>query len=156
MTDRGRPVAMLVPARQQLLASGRVVAPAQAGGRALRLYLDSSAIVKRFLRRHRPDEGVTSTLSRVEVVRAVRSGGADALAQARRQLARLHQVNLSIGLLDAAASLGPGVALRSPDAIHLASAQVLGADLRSVVRRRLSRPAPRLAAPTGFEPVFSP
>ena len=72
-------------------------------------------------------------LSRVEVVRAVQSGGADAVAMARRQLSRLHQINLDAGVLDAAASLAPGVALRSLDAIHLASAQLLAADLRSVV-----------------------
>lgn len=110
----------------------------------MRLYLDSSAIVKlvqkeaesdalrRYLRRHRSDERVTSTLSRVEVVRAVQSGGAPAVALARRQLSRLHQINLDAALLDAAASLAPGALLRTLDAIHLASAQ-LAVDLRAVV-----------------------
>lgn len=109
------------------------------------LYLDSSALVKlvqretesdalrRFLRRHRADQLVTSALARVEVVRAVLSGGPSALAQARRQLSRLDQILLSTELLDRAATLAPAVQLRSLDAIHLAAAQVVGADLQAVV-----------------------
>lgn len=89
--------------------------------------------LRRYLRRHRSDERVTSALSRVEVVRAVQSGGAPAVAKARRQLARLHQVTLDTVLLDAAASLAPGTFLRTLDAIHLASAQLILADLRAIV-----------------------
>ena len=89
--------------------------------------------LRRYLRRHRTDERVTSVLSRVEVVRAVQAGGAPAVAKARRQLARLHQVTLDATLLDAAASLAPGTFLRTLDAIHLASAQLIVADLRAVV-----------------------
>jgi uncharacterized protein len=111
----------------------------------VRLYLDSSALVKlvqreaesdalrRFLRRHRADQLVTSALARVEVVRAVLAGGPAALAQARRQLSRLDQILLSTDVLDRAAMLVPGVQLRSLDAIHLAAAQVVGPDLRAVV-----------------------
>lgn len=109
------------------------------------LYLDSSAIVKlvqreaetaalrRFLRRHADDRHVTSALARVEVVRAVAAGGPTAMAHARRVLARMDQVALDVQLLDAAADLGAAVALRSLDAIHLASARLLGADLRAVI-----------------------
>lgn len=109
------------------------------------LYLDSSALVKlvqrekesdalrRFLRRHRADRLVTSALARVEVVRAVIIGGPAALAQARRQLSRLDQILLSTDVLDRATMLAPNVPLRSLDAIHLAAAQVVGADLRSLV-----------------------
>ena len=89
--------------------------------------------LRRYLRRHRSDERVTSALSRVEVVRAVQLGGAPAVAKARRQLARLHQVTVDTALLDAAASLAPGTFLRSLDAIHLASAQLILADLRALV-----------------------
>ncbi len=89
--------------------------------------------LRRYLRRHRSDERVTSALSRVEVVRAVHLGGAPAIAKARRQLARLHQVSVDAALLDAAASLAPGAVLRSLDAIHLTSAQLVLADLRAVV-----------------------
>lgn len=111
----------------------------------MRLYLDSSALVKlvqretesdalrRLLRRHRADQVVTSALSRVEVVRAVLSGGPAAIAQARRQLSRLDQILLSTEVLDRAATLAPNVQLRSLDAIHLAAAQVVGTDLRAVV-----------------------
>jgi predicted nucleic acid-binding protein len=118
----------------------------------VRLYLDSSAIVKlvqreaesealrRFLRRHRGDERVTSALARVEVVRAVMPGGTEAMAQARRQLARLHQINLDIELLDRAATVVPGTLLRTLDAVHVVSAQLLGSNLRAVVTydRRMS------------------
>jgi predicted nucleic acid-binding protein len=109
----------------------------------VRLYLDSSAIVKlvqtepessalrRYLRQHRADDKVTSELARVEVVRAVLPGGAPALGKARRQLARFHQVSLTRDLLDAAATLAPETLLRSLDAIHVASAQL--ADLRALV-----------------------
>src|SRR5665213_2151903 len=111
----------------------------------MKLYLDSSALVKlvqrekesdalrQFLRRHRADQLVTSALSRVEVVRAVLTGGPSALAQARRQLSRLDQILLSTEVLDRAATLAPTVQLRSLDAIHLAAAQIVGADLRAVL-----------------------
>ncbi len=89
--------------------------------------------LRRYLRRHGSDERVTSSLARVEVVRAVAGGGGAAIANARRQLARLHQVNLDSALLDSAATIGPGLVLRSLDAIHLACAQLLGGDLRTVV-----------------------
>ena len=111
----------------------------------MRLYLDSSVIVKlvqtepestalrRYLGRHRADDIVTSELARVEVVRAVLPGGAPALGKARRQLARFHQVSLTRDLLDAAATLAPETLLHSLDAIHVASAQLLGGDLGALV-----------------------
>lgn len=112
----------------------------------MKLYLDSSALVKlvkreaesgplqRFLRRHRVDGRVTSALARVEVVRAVSGGGPAAIAHARRQLSRVDHINLDRDLLDDAATLSPGSRLlRSLDAIHLASARVIGSDLRAVV-----------------------
>lgn len=111
----------------------------------MKLYLDSSALVKlvqregessalrRYLRRHREDRRVTSSLARVEVVRAVAGGGPNAIAHARRQLARVDQMALDRALLDAAATLAPGEWLRSLDAIHLASAHALTSDLRAVV-----------------------
>ena len=124
----------------------------------MRLYLDSSALVKlvqretesdalrRFLRRHRTDQFVTSALARVEVVRAVLIGGPAALAQARRQLSRLDQIVLGTEVLDRAATLAPSAQLRILDAIHLAAAQVVGADLRAVVTydRRMADAAQEL------------
>lgn len=111
----------------------------------MKLYLDSSAVVKlvqrepesdalrRYLRRHRADAPVTSALARVEVVRAVQPGGAPAVAHAQRQLARMHQVIMDSELLDRAAMVAPGTLLRTLDAIHVASAELLGAELRAVV-----------------------
>ena len=111
----------------------------------MKLYLDSSAIVKlvqreaesnalrRFLRRHRADRRVTSALARVEVVRAISGGGPAAIAHGRRQLARVDEIAIDRDLLDTAATIAPGMLLRSLDAIHLASAQALAADLRAVV-----------------------
>ncbi|MDA8046415.1 MAG: type II toxin-antitoxin system VapC family toxin [Actinomycetota bacterium] len=111
----------------------------------MRLYLDSSALVKlvqqetesaalrQYLRRHRGDGRVTSALARVEVVRAVSGGGASAIGHARRTLARIDQIHLDRPLLDDAATIEPSTVLRSLDAIHLASARLLGSDLRAVV-----------------------
>ena len=109
------------------------------------IYFDSSALVKlvvqepesdalrRFMRRHARERRVTSALARVEVVRAVAAGGPGAVAHARRQLARIDQLAIDRDLLDAAATLAPGVVLRSLDAIHLAAARALGTELMSVL-----------------------
>jgi uncharacterized protein len=106
------------------------------------VYLDSSALVKlvvrepessalqRYLRR-RPRR-VSCALARVEVVRAVRPQGTDAINRARRVLERLNLLRLDDPLLEAAAQLD-GPSLRSLDAIHLAAAHALGAELESVV-----------------------
>ena len=111
----------------------------------MRIYLDSSALVKlvqreaesealrRFLRKYRDDRLATSTLARVEVVRAVLAGGPKAVASARRQLSRLDQISLEMELLDRAATLTPGGLFRSLDAIHLSSAQLVGAELRAII-----------------------
>ena len=92
-----------------------------------------SETLRRYLRRRRSDERVTSSLARVEVVGAVAAGGPTAIAKARRQLARLYQVTVDDTLLDTAATIGRGMALRSLDATHLASAQPLAPDLHAVV-----------------------
>ena len=127
----------------------------------MRLYLDSSALVKlvqreaesealrRYLRSHRSDERVASDLARVEVVRSVLAGGPAAVAHARRQLARVYLVALDRDVLDRAATLAPGLLLRSLDAIHLATAQLLGADLRAVLTYdvRMSTVAVSLSLP---------
>ena len=111
----------------------------------MKLYLDSSALVKlvrrenesealrRLRRRHRTDERVTSELASVEVVRSVFGGGPLAVAHARRLLTRVHLVALDTDLLERVAMLAPGSPPRSLDAIHLATAQLLSADLRAVV-----------------------
>ena len=100
------------------------------------LYLDSSALVKLVAREPetpallsllepRP-EVVSSALARVEVLRAVARAGRtpDTLARAEAVLSRVVLVAMDGEILDGAASLQP-VALRSLDAIHLATALTL-------------------------------
>lgn len=108
-----------------------------------------SEALRRYLRLHRLDEKVTSALARVEVVRAVQGGGALAVAKTRRQLARMHQVNVDRTLLDSAAAVAPGTLLRSLDAIHVASALLIGAELQAIVTydQRMSEAATAMGLP---------
>jgi predicted nucleic acid-binding protein len=117
-------------------------------------YLDSSALVKLVV-----DEGESSALrralagstgrtssniARVEVVRAVRHKGADAIATARAVLEGVELIQLDDELLDLAGDLeGP---LRSLDAIHLAAALELEDELEAVVTydARMARAAESL------------
>lgn len=104
------------------------------------IYFDSSALVKQvraeaesaalraWLTARGPVIAVTSTLARVEVVRAVAGSGQDAVLRAKAVLGELTQLQLTSGLLDAAAILE--APLRSLDAIHLASALRLGVALQ--------------------------
>lgn len=71
-------------------------------------------------------------LARVEVIRAVRGHGPEAIAYARRALEGLHLIRLERALLEDAASL-EGERLRSLDAIHVAAARALGDDLTALV-----------------------
>jgi len=105
-------------------------------------YLDSSAIVKlavhepesaallRYLRRRRPL--VTSALARAEVARALIPLGAEAVRRGLDVLSRIDVVRINDRVLDAAGALLPPE-LRSLDAIHLATAQLLGDDLACIV-----------------------
>jgi uncharacterized protein len=105
-------------------------------------YLDSSAIVKlavrepesgalrRYLRRRHPL--VTSALARTEVLRALLPEGQDAMAAGQKVLTRLDLVRVSNRVLDDAAVLLPA-RIRSLDAIHLATAGLLGQDLGVLV-----------------------
>jgi len=106
------------------------------------LYLDSSALVKtvvaepesaalrRLLRRHHLR--VSCGLARTEVVRAVRHLGPRATTRARQVLQRIDLVRLDDALLDAAGVLDASM-LRSLDAIHLAAALTVAAQLEAVV-----------------------
>jgi predicted nucleic acid-binding protein len=105
-------------------------------------YVDSSALVKlavrepesaalrRYLGRRRPL--VSSALARTEVVRALLPLGSEAVRRGRDVLARVELLRLSDRVLDAAGLLAPAD-LRSLDAIHLASAEQLGSDIRGFV-----------------------
>ena len=105
-------------------------------------YVDSSALVKlavreaesaalrRYLGRRRPL--VSSALARTEVVRALVPLGSEAVRRGREVLARVELLRVNDRVLDAAGLLAPAD-LRSLDAIHLASAEQLGGDLRGFV-----------------------
>ena len=105
-------------------------------------YLDSSAIVKlavrepeslalrRYLRRKQPL--VSSALARTEVLRALLSAGNEATIRGRAVLQRIDLVRVNDRILNAAGALRPPE-LRSLDAIHLATAQELGTELRALV-----------------------
>jgi predicted nucleic acid-binding protein len=104
-------------------------------------YLDSSAVVKLVvaepesaaLRTHlRRRPLVSSALARTEVLRALLPAGEIALSRAHEVLRRLDLVRINDRVLDAAGILQPAQ-VRSLDAIHLATAQLLGEDLGQVV-----------------------
>ncbi|SOJ53624.1 Ribonuclease VapC46 [Mycobacterium simulans] len=102
------------------------------------IYLDSSAIVKlavrepesdalrRYLHARRPR--VSSALARTEVMRALLHKGESARTAGRRALASLDLLRIDNRLLNLAGGLAP-IGLRTLDAIHLATAQRLGANL---------------------------
>jgi uncharacterized protein len=105
-------------------------------------FLDSSALVKlavrepesaalrRYLRRRRPL--VASALARTEVTRALLPLGPEAVRHGHDVLACVDLLRINDRVLDAAGAMRP-VELRSLDAIHLATAQQLGADLAQIV-----------------------
>jgi predicted nucleic acid-binding protein len=99
------------------------------------LYVDSSAIVKlavrepespalrTYLRRSGPL--ISSALARTEVLRALLPLGEAAIQRGRGVLSRFELVRVSDRLLERAGLLPPSE-LRSLDAIHLATAQLIG------------------------------
>lgn len=105
-------------------------------------YLDSSAIVKlavkepesmalrRWLRRRRPY--VASALAVAEVGRALLPFGSPAVRRGDEALTLMDLVRISPSVLRAAAALEPAD-LRTLDAVHLATALLLGTDLGRVV-----------------------
>jgi predicted nucleic acid-binding protein len=105
-------------------------------------YIDSSALVKlavrepesdalrRFLRRRRPL--LSSALARTEVLRALLPLGAEAIRRGDDLLTRVELVRVNERVLNTAGTLLPAD-LRSLDAIHLATARLLGANLVRIV-----------------------
>jgi predicted nucleic acid-binding protein len=105
-------------------------------------YLDSSAIVKlaveepestalrRYLRRRRPL--VSSALARAEVARALLPFGEASQRRGHDVLSRLELIRINDRILAVAGSLLPAE-LRTLDAIHLATAQQLEAELARLV-----------------------
>lgn len=108
------------------------------------IYLDSSALLKLIRRERetqallewlqsRPGEpAVTSELGRVEVLRAARRVGGRAPSEARAVMGDLDLVPLDRSVQDLAVDVG-GPRLRTLDALHLASAVLLGAALTAFV-----------------------
>jgi predicted nucleic acid-binding protein len=89
-----------------------------------------STVLRRYLRRRRPL--IASALARTEVTRALTPLGPEAVQRGQDVLARVDLVRINDRVLEAAGALLP-VELRSLDAIHLATAQQLGAELGPVV-----------------------
>jgi len=108
------------------------------------IYLDSSAIFKlvreeretrglqAWLAHHSGEPAATSELGRVEVLRAARRVGPAAVEEARALVDDLDLVPLSRDVQDLACELGEP-ALRTLDALHLASAMLLGKALTVLV-----------------------
>jgi uncharacterized protein len=108
------------------------------------IYLDTSAFVKLirgeretpalqvFLRDRPAGPLVSSALLVVETRRAILREAPDQLARADLLLTRIDQVEVTRPVLEAASRL-PDPALRSLDAIHLATALQLEGDLEAVV-----------------------
>ncbi|HEY1296701.1 MAG TPA: type II toxin-antitoxin system VapC family toxin [Chloroflexota bacterium] len=105
-------------------------------------YLDSSAIVKlavqepqsaalrRFLRRR--TRIASSALAQTEVARALIAQGPEATRRGQDVLQRMSLLRVNDPVLALAGQLLP-VELRSLDAIHLATARLLGDDLGNLV-----------------------
>ena len=90
------------------------------------LHEPDSHALRRSLRTH--DHLVCSDLTRLEVARAAsRSDGDLGLAQARAAMLPIETLPIDRRIIDAAISLAPA-ALRSLDAIHVATALSLGVD----------------------------
>ena len=120
------------------------------------VYLDSSALVKlvvtepessalmEFLQRQ--SDRVSSAVALTEVPRALRRAGfgASERRRSREVMARIALVDVDRRILVAAAALDPP-ALRTLDAIHLATALALREDLAAIVTydRRLAAAAER-------------
>lgn len=106
------------------------------------IYLDTSALVKLIVDEAesraliaylRPQSMLgTSSLTRAELPRAVRRHDPALLGASRRILTSLTYVELNSAVLDDAGALDP-VGLRTLDAIHLASALLLGRSLTALV-----------------------
>lgn len=122
-------------------------------------YFDTSALVKLVLPEREsaalsdwwsPTAGqrITSALTRTELIRAVRIGAPEREDTANQLLRTVDELEIDRSLLARAAAIGPPL-LRTLDAIHLASAELLGSDLRAVVTydRRLTEATARLGIP---------
>lgn len=140
----------------------------------MRVYLDSSALVKRAIRETESDalidaihewilEGsqlVSSTLAWIELTRTIRSRRESEAPQEIIRLidnavAGVDESQMSETVADIARRIGPA-SLRSLDAIHLATATLIGADLVCAYDRRLLMSAEELGFRTITPGVVAP
>ncbi len=108
------------------------------------IYLDSSGLLKLvhqeresdalelWLDQHATIPLVSSQLAKVEVIRATRRINPDAVLEAASLLGSLDLIPISPDIVDRASLIGHST-LRSLDAIHLASATAIQADLTAFV-----------------------
>lgn len=108
------------------------------------IYLDSSALMKlvreeaetealRDWLGSQPEEPVaTSELGRVELLRAAQRAGPEALTEAHILIGDVDLIPLDRGVQDLACEMGDPP-LRTLDALHLASAVILGDELTALV-----------------------
>jgi predicted nucleic acid-binding protein len=108
------------------------------------IYLDSSALLKLLFQEAESDAlelwlsarvdvpKVSGELAKVEVVRACRRLDPSTVPAAQLLLAQLDLIPLAGAVIEQACNIG-GPTLRSLDALHLASALTIGADLSAFV-----------------------
>lgn len=108
------------------------------------IYLDTSALVKlvveevetgalrRFVAQADPKTLITSALSRAELLRAAQRRGEVTVQKAREVLDGVAEITMTEALLDSAGAI-QSPTLRTLDAIHLATAMELGAELTVLV-----------------------
>ncbi len=125
------------------------------------IYLDSSALMKLVRQEAETDAlrdwlvsqpelpVITSELGRVEVLRAARRAGSQALAEAREIVGDVDLVPLDRGVQDLACEIGDPP-LRTLDALHLASALLLRDEVTAFVAydERLATAARAAGLPT--------
>lgn len=125
------------------------------------IYLDSSALMKlvraeaetaslqQWLRTQSEVTVATSELGRVEVLRAARRVGGEALTEAQAVIGDIDLVPLDQGVQDLACDIGEPL-LRTLDAVHLASAVLLKDELTAFVAydHRLASAAQAAGLPT--------
>lgn len=123
-----------------------------------RAYLDSSAFLKLVLAEAESvalirwleawPERASSRLLRLEALRAVRRHRPDAVDEVRRLLVAIDLISVSDDLIEAAGSFEP-LALRSLDAIHIATAMTLADALGALVTydQRMIEAAQHLGLP---------
>jgi uncharacterized protein len=108
------------------------------------IYLDTSALIKlvfleehsaafeAFMDQHEDEPSISSVLTIVETRRAVLREDPSALARADLVLSRVGKVGLGPAVVEAAGRL-PDRGLRALDAVHLASALLLDAEVSAFV-----------------------